>query len=322
MRAGPMVTVAVVGAGIAGAACARVLVEAGLAVVVLDRGRVSGGRMASRQLAGRPVDTGASYLTAADERFRAVVDGWLRRGLARPWTDSFHTAGPGGLDTRKSGPTRFGAPRGLRSLVEDLLDGLEVRQAVAVERVAAGPSVDGIDYDAVVLAMPDPQAERLLDASLVEERAAVSGRRWEPVLALAAGWDDRGWEQTFDGCFVHDSDVLGWIADDGQRRGDGAAVLVAHSTSPFAVEHLDRPESGEPTMLEALRTVMGVGVAPQWTALQRWALARPVGSRDVPFHLGAARVGLCGDGWGKPKVETAWLSGHLLGRALAEQLHR
>ena len=32
-------------------------------------------------------------------------------------------------------------------------------------------------------------------------------------------------------------------------------------------------------------------------------------------------VGVCGDGWGpSPKVETAWLSGTRLGRALAQRL--
>ena len=62
--------VIVVGAGISGVACARALSEAGLAVRVLDRGRRIGGRMASRSVDGRPVDIGASYVTASDACFR------------------------------------------------------------------------------------------------------------------------------------------------------------------------------------------------------------------------------------------------------------
>jgi predicted NAD/FAD-dependent oxidoreductase len=323
-------TVAVVGAGIAGAACARALLAADVAVEVLDRGRAPGGRLSSRTVDGRPVDLGASYCTARDERFVAVVDDWLARGLARPWTDAFHVAGPDGLGARKQGPLRYGAPAGLRSLVEDLLTGTPLRSSTTVTAVGPGPTVDARAYDAVVLALPDPQAARLLSDDLTAEVAAVAGRTWEPVLALAAGWDERHWDPSFDGCFVDGSpvggspvgggDVLGWIADDGRRRGDGAPVLVAHSTSSFAAAHLEDPEAATQAMVEATSAVLGVAPPPAWSLVQRWTYARPAGPRDAPFHLGPARVGLCGDGWGSPKVETAYLSGRLLGERLAEEL--
>jgi len=321
------VTVAVVGAGIAGAACSRVLRDAGVEVVLLDRGRVPGGRMASRALDGRRVDLGASYLTARDPGFVAVVDDWLARGLARPWTDAFHVASRDGLGEVKTGPLRYGAAGGLRSLVVDLLTGLDVHQQSPVTAVAAGadgPLVDGRPYDAVVLALPDPQALPLLDPSLPDERRAVEGREWEPVIALAAGWEERTWEHGFDGCFVPgsgtDGDVLGWIADDGRRRGDGAAVLVSHSTGPYAAPRLADPDAAGPGLLAATCRVLGIEQVPAWTRVQRWTYARPVAPRDEPFHLGPARVGLCGDGWGSPRVETAWLSGSRLAAALVEEL--
>ena len=320
MSASP--TVAVVGAGLAGAACARALSAAGVTVEVHERGRAPGGRMASPRVQGRPVDLGASYFTVRDEGFHAVVDGWVARGLARPWTDTFHLASPDGLGKRKSGPLRYGTPGGSRALVTDLLDGLDVQQDSAVLAVGAGPRLDGRTYDAVVLALPDPQALPLLDASLVQERAALQDRVWEPVLALAAGWDQRTWADSFDGCFVDGSGVLGWIADDGRRRGDGAPVLVAHSTSSFAALRLDDPHAAAPALLRALQTVLAIDRPPAWTHLHRWTYARPVQSRDQPFHLGDAGVGLCGDGWGAPRVETAWVSGTRLGSALADRLVR
>lgn len=311
--------VAVVGGGIAGAACARALLAAGVGVQLLDRGRAGGGRLASRTLSGRRVDLGASYLTARDGRFVEVVDDWVARGLARPWTDTFHVARPDGLGATKQGPLRFGAPAGLRTLVEDLLEGTPVEPATTVTTVGPGPSVDGRAYDAVVLAMPDPQAARLLDAALTDELAAVRGRVWEPVLALAAGWDARTWDDAFDGCFVDGSDVLGWVADDGRRRGDGAPVLVAHSTSTLATQHLDDPDAATPALVQATTAVLGIG-PPAWTTVHRWTFARPAEPREEAYHLGPARVGLCGDGWGAPKVETAYLSGRLLGERLAEDL--
>ena len=325
MPSRPSPSVAVVGAGISGAACARALADAGVAVRVLDRGRAAGGRMASRTLDGRPVDLGASYLVAREPEFAAVVDAWRARGLARPWTDRFHVADHAGLSELKIGPLRYGAQGGLRTLVVDLLAGLDVTSATEVQQVGPGPTVDGTAYDAVVLAMPDPQAERLLLAALLDERAAVAERVWEPVLSVAAGWSERRWDPDFDGCFVdgggsEGSDVLGWVADDGRRRGDGAPVLVAHTTSPYADPRLVSPNGCVPEVLAELRTLLGMTAAPAWTYVQRWSFARPGAPRDRDFHLGDARVGLCGDGWGSPRVETAWLSGHRLGRALAAQL--
>ncbi|MEO9322889.1 NAD(P)-binding protein [Nocardioides sp. C4-1] len=308
-----MEPVVVVGAGLSGVACARELVTAGVPVRLVDRGRRAGGRMASRRLDDRPVDLGASYLTA-DGDFADVVADWERRGLAHPWTDTFHVLAPDAEPRTTTGPVRWGASGGLRSLVEDLADGLDVELGRHLEALP--------DAEVVVLAVPDTQAVRLLPADDafdgVRERL---DRGSEPVLALAARWDERSWD--LDGAFVNDHPVLGWVADDGRRRGDGAPVLVAHSTSSFAEPHLAEPERAAGPMTQALRDLLGLA-EPASTYLHRWSLARPTGERPEPFlmeRVGSRVVAACGDGWGpKPKVETAWRSGRDLGRALADRL--
>lgn len=312
---GPRV-ITVVGGGIAGVACARALQQAGQQVVVLDRGRVPGGRMASRALPTRDdrrVDTGASYFTVRDPGFQAVVDDWAARGLARPWTDTFAVLRDGVVVERKTGPVRWSAPGGLRSLVEDLAQGLEVKGERHVRSVQAG-LVDGDPTDAVVLAMPDPQALEVLDASLGDERAALTGRSWDPVLALVARWPARTWD--WDGAFVHGSDVVEWVADDGSRRGDGAPVLVAHSTPSFAATRLVDPPAAATELVAGVRAATGLGEPEQVQHVQRWTFAKPVGTREAAFFLGPARVGLCGDGWGASKVEAAWASGTALAQDL------
>lgn len=308
--------VAVVGAGLSGVTCARRLHDDGHEVVVLDRGRVVGGRLASRRLPdrdSRPVDLGASYLTARDPGFQAQVDDWLARGLLHPWAE--HFAGQ-----RGEGPLRYGSPRGLRSLVEDLAGPLEVRLSTEVREVR-GTSVDGQEYDAVVLALPDPQAAALLEPG-TPAHDAVSDRVWEPVVVLAAGFATRTWD--LDGVFVHDDPVLSWVADDGARRGDGAAVLTAHSTGGFASAYaLARPGAAPPKdpevatadLVAAVRRHLDVA-EPVWTHVHRWSFARPAQGREQAFFLHDG-VGLCGDGWGSPRVETAWLSGRLLGELLS-----
>lgn len=43
-------TVAIIGAGMAGLSCARALVQAGVAVELFDKGRGPGGRMSTRRV--------------------------------------------------------------------------------------------------------------------------------------------------------------------------------------------------------------------------------------------------------------------------------
>ncbi|WP_369140697.1 NAD(P)/FAD-dependent oxidoreductase [Modestobacter versicolor] len=302
----------VIGGGISGVACARALADAGRPVRLVDRGRRLGGRMGGRTLHGRVVDLGASYLTAGDDSpFAPVVADWVERGLARPWTDTFAVAGPGGIERTTSGPMRYGTAGGLRSLVVDLATGLDVELGRTVREVTPGPRVDGEAAAAVVLAMPDPQADRLLSATDAPDAG------WQPTLAVALGWPQRSWPADLHGVFVHDSPVLGWVADDGDRRGDGAPVLVAHSTPALAAAHLDDPDAAVPAVVDAVRTLLGIDAPPEWTHAHRWSFAKPDEPRSEPFGL-VDGVGRCGDGWSAPsKVESAWRSGDALGRALA-----
>jgi len=305
----------VIGAGISGVAAARALHDSGAPVRVLDRGRRPGGRMSGRELHGRVVDLGASYLTAdPDGRFAPVVADWVDRGLARPWTDTFAVAGPDGITDRKTGPLRYGAAGGLRSLVTDLARGLDLVTGHIVGEVGAGPTVDGAPADAVVVALPDPQARRVLAPGSPAEQA-LDARGWQATLAVAMGWPDRHWDPDLHGVFVNDHPVLEWLADDGTRRGDDAPVLVAHSTGPFAARHLGDPQAAGPEVVAAVRRLLDLP-EPEWVHVHRWTFAKPTDPRSEPFHL-VGGVGLCGDGWSAPsKVESAWTSGTLLAQAL------
>jgi renalase len=307
----------IVGAGIAGLACARALRDAGRDVEVLDRGRAPGGRLSSRTVRGRPVDLGASYLTAGEgSPFADVVTDWVDRGLARPWTDTFAVVGPEGFRERKSGPQRFGTPGGSRSLATDLATGLGVRPGTTVREVTAGPAVDGRPVPAVVLAMPGPQAARLLDPSGHAGRLAAA-ETWHPALAVVLGWSQRRWPADLHGAFVHDDPVVEWIADDGDRRGDSAPVLVAHTTPDLASQNLEDPAAAVPAVVAAVRSALGIDDEPAWTEVHRWTFARPAAPRNEPFAL-LDGIGLCGDGWHAPaRVESAWRSGTALGHALA-----
>jgi renalase len=322
--------VLVVGGGISGVACARELARAGVEVQVVDRGRRLGGRMAARTVdtvVGRHVvDTGASYFTVRDDGFAAVVEDWQRRGLVREWTDTFHLSDGEGLVGTKVGPVRWAGTEGLRALVEDLASDLVVDNPREVAEVVPLPGgkgvlVDGERFDAVVLAMPDPQANDLLPPEVSGALLDQPPSDWRPAIAVYAAWTERCWPE-LDGVFVDGSPVVDWVADDGRRRGDNAPVLVVHSTAVFAASRLDDPASAVPHVLAELSRLLGRDLPePEWARAHRWSLASPSRTRPAPaFALNAERtVGVCGDAWGeRSRIEAAWLSGHRLGRALLE----
>ncbi|GGL91599.1 NAD/FAD-dependent oxidoreductase [Nakamurella endophytica] len=294
---GARAAVTVVGAGMAGAACAATLRDAGVQVVVVERGRAPGGRMASPELYGRRVDLGAGYFTVRDAAFADVVQRWADRGLARPWTDTFSVLSPGRPPERTTGPMRWATPGGLRSLVRDLLVGVPVRLGRAAETLPDGT---------VVLAMPDPQAARLVDVPDAVDCL--------PTITVTVEYPAREWLLP-DAAFVHDHPDVEFVADDGARRGDGAPVLVAHSTPELARRHLDDPSAAIGPVTVALRELLGVP-DPVRTHVHRWSFAKPDGRH--PAHSGSTlapdgrRIGLAGDQWcpdGSPRVESAWRSG-------------
>ena len=152
-------------------------------------------------------------------------------------------------------------------------------------------ALDDLEHDAVVLAMPDPQAARLAPD-------AVEWVDYEPVITVVAGWARRCWPVS-DAAFVNDDADVTTIADDGSRRGDGAAVLVVHTTARLAGAHLDAPDGAVTPVLTALQRIMNVTEEPEWTHAHRWMFAKPVATHgDDPFGLvtlGGRALGLCGD---------------------------
>ena len=83
---------AIIGAGIAGLACARQLQAAGRMVQLFDKGRRPGGRVATRRLDGGlefdrvEFDHGAQYFTVRHAEFEEWLRPSLERGQVAEWT--------------------------------------------------------------------------------------------------------------------------------------------------------------------------------------------------------------------------------------------
>lgn len=82
-----MSRIAIVGAGLAGSLCAGALQGAGHQVHLFEKSRGTGGRLASRRLAGDlGADLGTPYLDfPIDELLRSMAQSWIDAGWLLPW---------------------------------------------------------------------------------------------------------------------------------------------------------------------------------------------------------------------------------------------
>lgn len=312
--------VAVVGAGIAGLACARRLVAAGHAVQVFDKSRAVGGRMATRRVEQAAWDHGAQYFTVTAADFRAAAEAAQDAGQVAAWVPRW----PGGEQEQRrlwvGVPGISALPRWMAA---DLPLSLGTR-VVALVREEGGWTLRDdtgrghAGFDFVVLAIPAPQAAVLANGHGpgAERLAEVAmAPCWAVMLAFA-----RPVAVPFDADWSPDP-VLPWIARNSAKpRRSGLDAWVLHADADWSRERLEA-EAGQvcSELLARFATRIAAELPPVViTGAHRWRHARVVSPLGEPCLVdAAAALGFCGDWCLDARVEAAFLSGDELGSRLA-----
>ena len=324
----PRQHVVVVGAGVAGLTAARYLSQS-FDVVVVDKGRKVGGRLATRRIGGATFDHGAQFITTHTPEFAQLVAGWERAGVARRWFKG--RVGPDGV-IDADGHIRFRGVTAMRAIAEHLAEGLDVRvstRVVAVEPSDAGWRIRLEDEtqlvaDGVVLTAPVPQSLALLAAGSVRVSAAdvqaLQAIRYEPCLAILAALD--GASGLGDpGAVLPSAGPIGWIADNHLKGVSAIPAVTLHATADFSRTHWDAKD--EIVVAELLRSA-GLSARPlaDQVHVQRWKFARPTTIHPERFLVaeGVPPLVFAGDAFGGAKVEGAALSGTAASEALGSLL--
>jgi len=313
--------VAVVGAGMAGLACAAALRQAGMAVRVFEKSRGAGGRMSTRRGDGWACDSGAQYFTARHPDFVAELARWQAAGVAGEWRPSLRALAGASLREPDPAVRRFVGIPGMsapgRFMARDLAPATQVTIR-ALERVdggwrlacvEAGP-IEGT-FAAVVLAIPAPQAAALLREPAPALAGLAAGVPMRGCWALMARYD-AALAMPFDAAFVNEG-PLSWVARDSAKPGRGGPeTWLLHASASWSESHLeDDAESVAAAMLDAFGRIGGA-MPRAWTAHRwRYALADPPRETGCAWDA-ALGVGLCGDWLNGGRVEGAWLSGREL----------
>ena len=323
----PAPIVVVIGAGIAGLLAARELSHAGAAVVVVDKGRGVGGRMATRRSDGAVFDHGAQFLTARSVDFRSEVALWEAAGVATPWFTG--RLGSDGVDDSDDLVRHRGVPA-MTGIAKHLATGLDVRRSAlvtSVRRVDQRWQVeiaddDPIVADAVVVTAPAPQTIAMFDPSALDphDRERLEQIEYDPSIAVLAVLDGSA-GLTAPGARRLSGGPVAWFADNQAKGVSDLPSLTVHAT-PEASRALwdDDDDVVVARLLDGLE--LG-GANVRSSHVHRWRYARPAVSLPEPCLLlrGAAPCAIAGDGFGAGgRIETAALSGLAAAAAVAGQL--
>ncbi len=320
----PKTRIAVIGAGMAGIACAQDATARGFRPAVFEKGRGLGGRLATRRADdGSAFDHGAQYLTARSAALQALVRDTVESGAAALWRPR---------DADRRAPARedwFVGTPAMNALVKPLARGLDIRletQVTAVERDGGGwrlrtlADPSGAPFDVVVSTTPAPQARALFAfepgiARALDEVAIAPC--WALMLTFAktldCGFDVRR-SETAD---------LAWIARNRSKpgRAEDKDCWVVHAGPDWSRHHLER-ERDEimPMMIEMFRRALDVRLPEiEHAAAHRWRYARTIVPLGKPYlRSGDGTLFVGGDWCLGARVESAFESGRAMAASIAD----
>ena len=327
-----MASFAIIGAGISGLACGKALADAGHQVALSDKGRGPGGRMSTRRvdtpLGQAYFDHGAQFFTQRNPDFQKTIAALETQGAVAMWRGTFvRMDRDGQFQTLGDEPRYVGTP-GMNGLVRGLATGLNPAWGKRVRALSGQKGAWHLQfetgetlgpYDQVICAVPAEQVSDLLAAHTrpisEQARAIRSLPCWAGLIAfdapLALDWD----MARFD---AHP--VLDVISSSVSKPGrTGPATYVVHAHPAWSAAQLE--ESADQisvALFEALAELAGPLPKPLVQAAHRWRYARVETSQGPGYLYDEGQgIGACGDWLSGPRVESAWLSGHHLGRALS-----
>jgi renalase len=287
--------VGIIGAGLSGLAAARALVDAGHEVVVVEKSRGMGGRLAARRIEGTVVDHGAPAIDLPHQS--AIAD--LVSGFSSDDLVELHASEAGRQIAYRAGATR---------LAKLMAEGVHIVLGVrigALRATGGGFELAGEQgnshgvVDAVIVSAPAPQAADLIEIS-PERGARVAALRraaYDPAVMILAGFaiDEPGALDPFEVA----APFMRVTAESVKGRGapGGLVPIVARVEPGRSAELLDVADADIlADAVPALRSICGADREPAWVQVKRWryaTLPNPLDPREV--NPPGSRIVVCGD---------------------------
>jgi predicted NAD/FAD-dependent oxidoreductase len=314
-----MATIAVIGAGLAGLAASRELAR-DHDVVVFEKSRGVGGRMATRRADAFEFDHGAQFFTAQSDAFRRFLEPLIEAGVVTDWPAQFAELRRGKIvatrQWNEDRPHYVGAPA-MNAIAKELASGLDIRLDTAVrsltrngnqwQLVGDGRKLLG-EFDWAVVTAPAAQSADLLASTSIAP--AATNVRMHACYSLLLGFEappDLPWQAAL----VGDADIS-WISVNNSKPGRSASPsLVVHSTNAWANANVDEDLASVRRHLTGeFREVTGIdAAAATFVDLHRWRYANVDSQEGDLYALDAdQKLAACGDWFVQGRVEGAFSS--------------
>lgn len=279
--------VVIVGAGMCGLMAARKLMAAGRRVIVIDKGRGVGGRMAYRRIGEAIFDHGAQYISVKSDGFQKSMREWQENGAAVVWSEGF-------ADLPGDHPRWRGAPH-MKAIPSLLAAGLPVLTNAKITEISKHGDrwevvlENEIRYvsGALIMTPPVPQSVDLLGGIFREfpgemraQLERLTYHRCFAVMAVldgASGLPSPGVRTFRDGS-------LAWMADNQMKGISPVPCVTIHASHDYSLARWeeDRQETARMMIAEA-----SPWLAAQVTEFQihGWRYSKPAVMHDAPFFL-------------------------------------
>ena len=308
--------IVVVGAGLSGLMAANELVRAGHSVVVFDKGRGLGGRLATRRIDDATLDHGAQFFTVRSDEFASHVQTWLAEGIVHEWCRGFSDV---------DGHPRYVGTKGMSFVAKHLARGIDVRlNALVFSLTQRGDLFDVTlddgsvhECDAVILTAPIPQSFSLMFSAGLDIPAELRSIDYDRTLGLLAVLDGPGHNIASPGGMQFPDDVFSFIGDNAAKGVSAVPAVTFHANPAWSLAHFDDD-------LDTIHALLTQAAAP-WLGSakiiasqpKKWRFATPQSTWPDPhWCTNDGRIVLAGDAFAGPKMEGAALSGLAAARSL------
>jgi renalase len=318
------IDILIIGAGLAGLSAANDLQQAGHSVLVVDKGRGLGGRLAGRRIGAATFDHGAQFFTARESRFKAAVEGWIKEGIAEEWYSSY----PG----RPNGHPRYRGVPTMTAVAKYLATDIHVMRTTRVDSIsqqgdgwlAELNNGETINAKAMLITSPVPQTIDLLATGQItvptDKQARLNRIQYESCIAVMAILDGPTAIES-PGAIALEDGPIAWITDNLQKGVSKIPAVTIHASGDFSAEHLnhDRMEIGQ-RLIDAAGVYLGDARVTEYQ-LHGWRYSKPIVVDDAPCILLSETTDLpplavAGDAFAGPRFEGAVQSGWAAAKAL------
>ena len=309
----------IVGAGLSGLVAGLTFTAAGHDVVILDKGRGVGGRLATRRIGHGVFDHGAQFFTVRDSEFAAMVDEWLAAGIAREWCRGF--------GAEQDGYPRYVGNKGMTDIAKYLARDLDIRTSSLVFSVLANENGswsttldtgESFESDCVLLTAPIAQSFGFAFIGGVELPEDLRSIDYDRTLALLAVLDSAPAIPS-PGALQNPDGVFSFVGDNFAKGISPVHAVTFHANPAWSLEHWETPHDIAARLLrDAAMPYLG-GAKIVESNFKRWRFATP--QRNWPDRHWMSETGtmaLAGDAFAGPRMEGAVLSGLSAARALMQ----